>query len=394
MIGFATKNPENPLRAGGWSGSFRPVKNLALLLTLLVASVAHADEAPAPEPTPAPEAAPAPAPEPAPAADAAPAPAEAAPAEAGVAAEATPPKAEKKEKLPYRGSRITYRNVASQAAFDRNVNLSDDPYYAMSWTFAPRWWFGDIVNVRGSFSLVREITNSNITTRRGETWPSDVRLGVGFHRFAVIPEAEIAFSGSFDVGIGASPISNARTMRAALLPSLRVSRGFDVLSGIGLGYTLGFAYYLNESQNPLYEESRLPGCVIPGECGAFDHTGVMNNEWRMTHSADLSVGFLEWLSLTAAFSYVQDHPFEVESDPRVTFEPIPPQAGNTRHFLALDFSLGFQPMKSLGITLGVSNEFPQLGPDSEKLAVFDAQYTSFYADITLDLAGLVTQITE
>jgi hypothetical protein len=76
----------------------------------------------------------------------------------------------------------------------------------------------------------------------------------------------------------------------------------------------------------------------------------------------------------------------------VTHEAQEPQ--NTRYLAHADMGLSFAPMPSLGITLGMSTVNPWLAPDSSQYTPVFNRYSVVYLDLTLDIAGLVSQVTK
>ena len=115
-------------------------------------------------------------------------------------------------------------------------------------------------------------------------------------------------------------------------------------------------------------------------------------EWRLSHSVDLSFAFTNWLRLSASGAFVTDYLHPLVTDDTVSFVPQEPE--DRRFLVATDLSLAFQPIPSLGITVGASTTYPQLAPDSSYRTPVFNRFTEIYLDLTLDVAGLVSQIQE
>ena len=105
-------------------------------------------------------------------------------------------RAEKKKKkkrkrfpAPYRESLIVYRNVVSARSFDKNADLTYNPYYAMQFDIAPTFWAGPHTYLTLDVAFSKEFTESDSvytreTTKQGEVILADIYLeaGVGISR--------------------------------------------------------------------------------------------------------------------------------------------------------------------------------------------------------------------
>jgi len=68
-------------------------------------------------------------------------------------------KPEEKEpaKVPYRGTAVTYTNTISAISLKKDSDLGYNPYHSMGLSFAPMWWFNDIVSSAVCFGLENEV---------------------------------------------------------------------------------------------------------------------------------------------------------------------------------------------------------------------------------------------
>jgi hypothetical protein len=295
------------------------------------------------------------------------------------------------EKAPWRGSSITYRNVATALSVDKDAELTYNPYYAMSLSVSPRWWFGDHVAVFAGIDLSRELTHSDSTTYEGEYVWSDLRAGVAFSRYLTIPVLDIALSSNLNFSAPTSKYSRARTMYTSIRPDLILTRGFDVLGGIGLMYGVMGTKFFHEFTTSEKSESLIPGCTGV-ECAAFMNTGVRNTEWRMTHVVGLSVDFTEWIGLSTSVAWVMDFLYEIESaDTGVSWEPQSPT--DNRYMMVYGIELYAKPMDSLTLALGASTINAQQKADSSMQTPYFNRYTNVYFDMKFDIAGFVSQLS-
>ncbi|PKN54770.1 MAG: hypothetical protein CVU56_24770 [Deltaproteobacteria bacterium HGW-Deltaproteobacteria-14] len=295
-------------------------------------------------------------------------------------------------KNPFRGSAFTYRNSVSAISFDKAAELTYNPTWAMSFELAPRYWFGDVLYVGASLDFTREITNDDSSTYRGETWIGNLDLRVGASKWATIPGADIDLSGTLDFILPTSKIANAQTLLFGVVPGLRLSRHFDVLKGLDVGYGIRLTknfhrYTTGETESPV-----IPGCVgTVGGCDSYLNDGVRNASWRLSNSFDVGVSFTDWLSLGASFSILTSFLYDAVEDPQVSFTP---QAStDTRTALVYDIGVTVTPLSYLSVSLGATTVNPQLAPDSSNYAPFFNRYTALYLDLRLDVADLVATAT-
>jgi hypothetical protein len=296
---------------------------------------------------------------------------------------------ESKSKAPWRGSFFSYRNALSLTSLDKGADLTWNPYWAMAFTLQPRWWFGDHLNVRANLELSLEVTNADDTTYYHEPVLGDFTLSVGWARFYTVPVLGIDLSADFNLVTPTSKISQARTLVLGLAPSLRLSRSFEVLGGLTLGYSLRVTGNLHRYTTAQTETSRIPGSSNP----EYVNQGLRNARAAITQTGDVSLGILDWLSVSVAaggvisFLYpLSDTPLELSQDTD--------QGVDRRWATLVDLSVAFQALPSLGISLGYSTVSPQLAPDSSRYNPIYNKYSMLYLDMRLDLDGLVKQITQ
>ncbi len=292
-------------------------------------------------------------------------------------------------KDPWRSSAITYRNEVSTLTLN-NDELTDNPYYAMTLSVRPQWWFGDSVYVHARFAISQELTNSDITTNRGETWPTDLTFRVGAASFYTIPVVDISFSADMDVITPTSPVSRARTLQLGVAPGIGVRGNYDVLGGLSVGYGFRSTFLAHESTTAQREVPKIPACAGSiASCGL--DMGLRNSRMRLSHSFDVSMMFTSWIGVAASGAMLTDYLYDLPAtDARVSTVPQEPE--DRRFLVATDLALVLKPMKSLGIRIGAETVNPQLAPDSSTYTPFINRYTSLYFDLSLDVAGLVTQI--
>jgi len=294
---------------------------------------------------------------------------------------------------PYRGSEFVYRNVFSAISLDRSADLTYNPSYAMSFSFRPSWWFTDQLYVRANLDLVRELTEADGTTYANEALLSDLVLTAGYAPVVTIPVVDIAVSADLSFQVPTSKVSQARSLALGIGPGVRLSRSFDLLFGLSVGYSLRAMPLLHQSTTAELETPLIPGCsASAGSCGAYLHTGVRNAQFRLQQLFYVSARLQDWLSLSATYGLWIDwlYPIDID-DPRISAQTLQPQ--DRRYASVWEVEVLFEPMPALKIGIGTSTLGPQLAPDSSYYNPFYNRYTTVFVDLHLDVAGLVSQIT-
>ncbi len=293
---------------------------------------------------------------------------------------------------PWRGSVLIWRNVGTALSLEKDAELTYNPYYAMELDLHPRWWFGSIFSVDVDVSVSRELTNSDVTTQRGELEWGDVSLGASASRFYVVPVVGLGFSGGVSVQLPTSKVSKARTQLLALKPSVRVDRQFDVLDGAWVGYGFAATRFFNESTTSEREAPLIPDCLTAGgTCDAFLGMGVRNPAWRLAHGVDAGIDVSRWFGLSASASVLVDMLYPMTLDESVSYEPQ--EDTDRRYAMAYGLEVHTRPIPSLGFELGASTVNPQLKPDSTQEKPFFNRYTLVYLDVQFHFGSLVSQLT-
>lgn len=292
--------------------------------------------------------------------------------------------AEEPELVPWQGSAIVFRNVSTALSADRSADLTYNPYWEMSLTLAPRWQFNDIFSVSASQSFSRELTDSDWTTEDGEIVLSDFGLVGRASRFWTIPTVDIGLSADIALTFPASKISRARTLNMALGPGLSLSRAFDVLDGLSLGYGLRTTYYWHRYTTGEYESSTITDCVT--DCEEYLNTGVRNPEWRISNSFSASLSFASMWMLATSYAIITD-PLNDSSDTLpVSFIPLQPT--DTRYRNSFDISIAVTPWDLVTFSLGANTTNSQLLADSTGYYTpFFNRFTVLYFDVAFDLGA-------
>ena len=215
----------------------------------------------------------------------------------------------------------------------------------------------------------------------------------GYAPVVTIPVVDIAVSADLALQVPTSKVSRARTLALGIGPGVRLSRSFDLLGGLSVGYSLRAQPLIHRTTTAELETPLIPGCSASnGGCDAYLHSGVRNAQFRLQQLFYVSARMLDWLSLSVTYGLWIDwlYPIDIE-DPRISAETIEPQ--NRRYASVWEVEVLFSPMKALKIGVGTSTLGPQLAPDSSYYNPFYNRYTTIFVDLHLDVAGLISQIS-
>jgi hypothetical protein len=303
------------------------------------------------------------------------------------------------QKVPYRGTSVSYRNGMSALTLNQNADMTYNPVYVMSLGLQPRWWFGDIFNVGLSLNVSRELTDSDYTTYSNETLVDDLNIKFSASKFYTIPVLEINLGASLGIATPTSKISQARTLVLGLKPGLSVGRNFELLKGLGINYGFGVTRNFFQSNVPLAEEPRIAGATAERY---LNLGGTRNPLWGLTHMLSLGLGVTDWLSLGAnvgvAISYaasLKDSCIEIpgmEGCVEPSDLPDATSEERKRYTMIYGAEIEAKPWAPLGIALGFETANPQLNTRANYEAPIVNRYTALFLDVRLDVAGLVSQL--
>ncbi len=295
---------------------------------------------------------------------------------------------EKKDKPNFagswEGSMIQYRNEVSVLSFDRDAELTYNPYYAMELRIDPRWNYGRYLYITAKFKLVQEITDSDQTTMKREPVLDDFKIEIGAKNIITIPVLDIGITPTLGFIAPTSKKSQASTLILGTTLGLTLSRRFQVLSGLSLIYGVYGAKYFHQ-----YTTAQFAAPVVPcsgADCEAYLNTGRRNNSWRVTNAFMASIDFTSYIGLGIGAFVVNDFLYPSEDSDDVSYEPQTPS--NRRDYFIFEIDLHGKPIPSFDsfiVKIGATGFNPQLSPDSTYYTPFFNRYTMFFLDLRLEL---------
>jgi len=293
---------------------------------------------------------------------------------------------------PLRGTTLSVINTVTALSVDPSAELTYNPYYAVTLSLQPWWWFNDIFYVNARLDISREITEADTTTQSGETILGDTKVSVGASKFWVIPVVGIDLSSRLSIIAPSSPHSQAQSLLTGINGTFTLGRTFDAAGPLRVQYTVGGTGRLHRYTTSQYESSVIPGCVGGSvACDSFFSTGRRNAHSRLSNSIALSWQPLKWLGISTSFGLYLDWLYPVQSDDAVSNVPLDPT--NRRVLMSTHIEVATKPISSLTVALGASTVNPALQPDSTYYTPFFNRYTTVYLDLRLSIADLVSVLT-
>jgi len=290
------------------------------------------------------------------------------------------------------GSTISYGQVATTVSLDKSAELTWNPYWAHALTLAPRYRFADDFVAGLSFTVEQELTDSDWTTRRHEPVASDLFVDLGWTGWQE-QTTQIRVSASVRAALPTSTLSRAQTQLLAVGPSVRVSRTFDVASGLELSWSTRWMQRFHEQTTARADASGIVGCSAE-RCDALTNTGVLNARGDLLLGPSVSLRLGDAVSLDGDFrwgeSFVYDNARVVDPVSGDVVADASDFAGRTSTLFSLGAS--WSPADDLTLTLLASTPTPQPGLDGQRRPPFFNRYTQVGFDLQLNLDALAARL--
>jgi hypothetical protein len=311
-------------------------------------------------------------------------------AEVDLKAEAKPSKPS-----PFRNSYIVYENTFSAYTLNKDAQLTYNPYYAMSYSFRPRYYIYKGLWVGLRWDLEQELTNADDTTKKRQVIWSDVLLDLAWTAVYTIPAVDILITPKIRIELPASLASQAKTLYLALGPGFDLTKIFDVWGGITLQYSFRYTKYFNQYTSTLSEEPLLE-CPEKGPC-QYDVIGPQNPSHRFLNDFILEVRPIPKFYIAATVevrNYLTYKVPEAEVDTLTGSVTLPSSGKRHQGLMWYVFDIGYDILPYLTVSVGTSTYNPMLNPESEYYPPFFNRYTNLYLDIALDMDGMINAIVK
>lgn len=296
----------------------------------------------------------------------------------------------------WRNSIFVYENFVSAYSFDRNAELTYNPYYGMSYTFIPRIYLYKGMSLRLRWSLEQELTNSDTTTKKHEIFWSDVYLDWVWGGAAVIPGIDVAFTPKVRFTLPASKTSQARTLYMAIGPGFDFLKVFDVMGGITIQYAFRYTKYFNKYTGAVSEDP-LVECPGSTKSCPFYALGPRNTSHSFTNSFYIDFSPTDKLHFALQVAIINRLLYKnTETDVDIlggSYE-VQESSKNTNHSGLMQYviEVAYDVAPFLSMSLGVNTYNPMLAPNSEYYPPFFNRYTNLYLDFIFYPEVLVTKL--
>jgi hypothetical protein len=306
-------------------------------------------------------------------------------------------------KLRWRDTWLIWDNaVTTQTVGVGKDYLSADPTYVMTGSFRPRYYLYDgedqeAIYLAGRVDVIHEFTNSDVTTRRGETTLSDAVLLAGYRRMlAKSPGYETI--GTIRLPILTFPTSKFSMNNGTIMglgTELRLSQSmplagekWSVFKTITLGAIAGYNHTFTvatQGTNPDLRYVRMDplGRAIPGDQLA----GAAFPEHELPLSVLLIADITDRLSLFLEASYRPTWKYSFKPvqvcNPLTGCSPAmePPSPNTFVPISGFDAYVDYTPIDQLSIDLGYINLAPQPGLDGQRRTLFYSPGAQFYLSV-------------
>lgn len=314
-------------------------------------------------------------------------------------------------RVPFRGSTLFWDNAASVDTLGVGQDYqSGNPVYEMAFGFRPRYYFRDVeaesLSVRGDIALLREFTDSDSTTERGEWTFTDAEVWLAYVRRVndspgattdvilrapqlILPTSKVSASNGKILGLG---LGGGVEQQVPL-------RGEDsnFLSKAALRVNARYVYQFVSSTVPTsddFDRVRLgpDGRSLPSD--QLSGSAFTQHQGAISVQADL--GLVRDLTLSTEFGMryayrrALDERVEVCNVVVTGCAEVETREDATRYGVSTLFNveLGYDLTKQLSLALGYSNLTQQLGADGQRRQPFYSHDARGYFTVTLALDEL------
>lgn len=293
---------------------------------------------------------------------------------------------------PFRGSLVEYRNIVTVRSFDKDADLTYNPYYAMELHLAPMFAMGSHTQLKLDVLMSREFTNSDETTKRGEIVLDDIYLEASWQRLPRIPVVDIKVMPVLRLYVPSSEISKGRTLILGIRPGVNFLRTFNVFNGLTFEWRFAVRKDLHESTSLQAETPvvhPLSGSMRSAE--SFSNLGNRIVSFAIINAFFIELAFKKRFALLVGMAMSHGFLYPIsDTDPRISYS----SGSDTRVRYKMEYvgELSYSPRRWIALALGFLTENYQLALDATYEAPFINRYTGIFFDIRLDVERLSSRL--
>jgi hypothetical protein len=314
-------------------------------------------------------------------------------------------------KVPFRGSLLFWDNSVSTETIGVGRDpQTRNPLYEMSLVFRPRWYFYDTdvetAGVRGDVAVVREMTNSDTTTDRGETTLTDAQLFGAYSRqlyvdddyettFGVrapvltFPTSTVSFNNGRYLAVGTQlSLEQFVPLRGSEADSFHTLRAL-----VSAAYTHWFTR-ATVPTSPGLDRVRLEpgGRSLPSD----QLSGAAFAEHQATFSVLLELAITDRVSWSNEFRWQPSWGYGLGETCVQTVtgcEPIPAADGHFGVVTLFASEVSVQVFDEMSVQLGYNNLTLQIDPNGQRRNMLYSPDARVYATITAHLDAIYLSLT-
>jgi len=306
------------------------------------------------------------------------------------------------EGLPFRGSTFGFSQSISGNSFFKSSQLSYNPSY--DWGFALNlvWHFDRTFQLALNQELEVELTDSDTTASRQQVMLSDTMLTFDARLLneRVNPEFRWTVHGSSTLIAPTSLASQAATLVLGTRFGVAAAFTFPkALGGLTLSPSITYLHRWLQKNVPQVEQD------FPCNAGAESRVlctqtgGLTNTRLSLTARLGLEVALTEKWGLSAGYSHSWRRGADLADWTELRTAdgaPVVLRDGDRNHWRnrsTIDLGVSYMVIPWLGLGLGLSNTFSELGPDGELRPPLKLADTAIGLDVLvmLDEVYLATQ---
>jgi hypothetical protein len=303
--------------------------------------------------------------------------------------------------LRFRHTWVTWDNAVNAQALGLGGSYqSSDPTYTMTGSFLPRYYLYDggevdAVSVDGRIDVIHEFTNSDATTRRGETTLSDATLAAGYARMLALsgdyetilaiklpvltfPTSKFSYENGTYLGVG----TDLRLAQGMPLAGEGAAVFKRLITRVSVGYNHTFTRSATPTNPELHRFRLTPdGRTAPGD----QLTGVAFPEHELSLRGRVLADVADRLSWWFEVSYLPTWKYgfgNVDICVVTGCAPAARPADPSTFVVVTGFQTEFmfELLPELGVSVGYVNVATQPGPDGQRRSIFYSPGAQVYVE--------------
>ncbi|MFO8074046.1 MAG: hypothetical protein R6V85_19475 [Polyangia bacterium] len=320
---------------------------------------------------------------------------------------------EKPFRRTFAGTSLSWDNSFTARSLDKSYQYSYNPNYTMGFGLAPVWNISDEVSLSTSIGFDTELTNSDFSNKKRETFFRDIPINLGYtHSFDVNDDVKFRTGLNGGAVLPTSRMSRYTTMYTSLKLGTQATFSFpNVLEGLSLGWRPSFTKYFHESVTPRPDANPLDETPIPDteratstryQALAYDAYAI-NPTFSVANTLSLNIGLVSTLSFSFAYTHNYIYKYDPSdiggtedgfcTDPQGCDDPRD-TGHNERGIYSQSFSymLSYglpEPVQMLSLNLGAVTASNQLAPSGQYRKPFFNRETVITFGLSLDIDGAI-----